>query len=211
MSADERTIAAYDARAGAYAERFDAAGPDRNLQDFIAALATGARVLDLGCGPGNASAFMRAAGLKPDPIDASAKMVALANARHAIGARLATFDDIGGVGEYEAVWANFSLLHAARGRSGGISLAIPAKDINIGSVIRRMEEDFSVVECLQRDGGTCLISPACRLKAIAAEALEAYLRVFDSYTLADLVRNEAALAALLGDGKSGPSARALPD
>ena len=115
MSADERTIAAYDARAGAYAERFDAAGPDRNLQDFIAALATGARVLDLGCGPGNASAFMRAAGLKPDPIDASAKMVALANARHAIGARLATFDDIGGVGEYEAVWANFSLLHAARG------------------------------------------------------------------------------------------------
>ena len=115
MSADERTIAAYDARAGAYAERFDAAGPDRNLQDFIAALATGARVLDLGCGPGNASAFMRAAGLKPDPIDASAKMVALANARHAIGARLATFDDIGGVGEYEAVWANFSLLHAAAG------------------------------------------------------------------------------------------------
>ena len=103
------------------------------------------------------------------------------------------------------------LVHAARGRSGGISLAIPAADINIGGVIRRMEEDFSVVECLQRDGGTCLISPACRLKAIAAEALEAYLRVFDSYTLADLVRNEAALAALLGDSISGPSARALPD
>ena len=103
------------------------------------------------------------------------------------------------------------LVHAVRGRSGGISLAIPAADINIGSIIRRMEEDFSVVECLQRDGGTCLISPACRLKAIAAEALEAYLRVFDRYTLADLVRNEAALAALLGDGISGPSVRALPD
>jgi Rrf2 family transcriptional regulator, nitric oxide-sensitive transcriptional repressor len=103
------------------------------------------------------------------------------------------------------------LLHASRGRSGGISLATPAGDINIGSVIRGMEEDFSVVECLQRDGGTCLISPACRLKAIAAEALEAYLRVFDSYTLADLVRNEAALAALLADGKSSPGASALPD
>lgn len=95
------------------------------------------------------------------------------------------------------------LVHAARGRSGGISLAVPAAEINIGSVTRSMEADFSVVECLQSDGGACLISPACRLKAIAAEALEAYLRVFDSYTLADLVRNQAALATLLGDGKSG--------
>jgi SAM-dependent methyltransferase len=72
-------------------------------------------VLDLGCGPANASAFMREAGLVPDPVDASAGMVRLANERYGIGARLATFDDIGGVAEYDGVWANFSLLHAARG------------------------------------------------------------------------------------------------
>lgn len=103
------------------------------------------------------------------------------------------------------------LVHAARGRSGGISLAAAATDINIGGVIRRMEEDFSVVECLQRDGGTCLISPACRLKSIAAEALEAYLGVFDRYTLADLVRNEAALIVLLGHGGKGAGGRSLAD
>lgn len=114
MSVDPKTIAVYDAKAGDYADRFASAQPDRHLQGFIAALPQGAHVLDLGCGPANAAAFMRAAGMKPDPVDASPGMVALANQRHAIGARLASFDDIAGVAVYDGIWANFSLLHAAR-------------------------------------------------------------------------------------------------
>jgi SAM-dependent methyltransferase len=114
MTADPRTIAVYDARAADYANRFDATRPDPHLRRFISVLPKGARVLDLGCGPAQASAFMREAGLDPDPIDASPAMVALANDRHDIGARIATFDDIDAVAEYDAVWANFSLLHAAR-------------------------------------------------------------------------------------------------
>ena len=90
------------------------------------------------------------------------------------------------------------LIEATRGRSGGIRLAIVPADIKLGSVIRRMEEDFALVECLQEDGGACLISPSCRLKTVVNEALEAWLAVFDKYTLADLVRNERALYALLG-------------
>lgn len=114
MSADARTIAVYEARAADYADRFASQRPDRHLRAFIDALPKGARVLDLGCGPGTASAFMRAAGLAPDPVDASSAMVALANACHDMGARLATFDDIDAEGAYEGVWANFSLLHAPR-------------------------------------------------------------------------------------------------
>jgi SAM-dependent methyltransferase len=114
MTADPRTIAVYDAKAADYAQRFGTDAPDRHLQNLIAALPRGARVLDLGCGPAQASAFMRAAGLDPDPVDASPAMVALANDRHDIGARIATFDDIDAVGEYDAIWANFSLLHAPR-------------------------------------------------------------------------------------------------
>ncbi len=114
MSADPRTIAVYDSRAAGYADLFRTDRPDRHLQVFIDALPKGGRVLDLGCGPANASAFLRAAGMVPDPVDASAAMVALANERHAIGARLGTFDDIDAVATYDGVWANFSLLHAAR-------------------------------------------------------------------------------------------------
>ncbi len=90
------------------------------------------------------------------------------------------------------------VIETVRGRSGGLALARRAETINIGDVIRRMEADFSVVECFQGDGGGCLITPACRLKGVLNEAIEAFLSVVDQYTLADLVRRNSKLRALLG-------------
>ncbi len=74
---------------------------------------------------------------------------------------------------------------AARGRSGGIRLAHPPKDIVVGDVVRRMEDDMRLVECFDT-AGSCAIQPACVLKSALREALESFLRVLDSYTLADL-------------------------
>lgn len=87
----------------------------------------------------------------------------------------------------------FGYLRTTRGRSGGISLVQPPEMINIGDVVRAMEDDFALVECLRPDGGRCLISPACRLKGLVREAAGAFLAVFDSYTLADLVANRQLL------------------
>ena len=115
MSTDRRTIAVYDAKALDYAERFSSAEPGRHLRSFIEALPPGSHVLDLGCGPGHDSAFMSQAGLVPDAIDASPAMVAMANERHGLDARLASFDDIDAVALYDGIWASFSLLHAPRG------------------------------------------------------------------------------------------------
>lgn len=114
MTADARTLAAYAQHTTSYADRFSQTQPNRHLTAFIAALPPSARVLDLGCGPATASATLRAAGHDPDPVDASPEMVALANTRHAIGARLASFDDLDAQAAYDGVWANFSLLHAPR-------------------------------------------------------------------------------------------------
>ncbi|PUB14823.1 methyltransferase domain-containing protein [Yoonia sediminilitoris] len=111
---DPKTIAVYDIKASAYAELAKGDAPDTDLQAFIDLMQRDAHVLDLGCGPASASAYMRAAGLRPDPVDASQGMVTLANDRHAIGARLATFDEISGNAIYDGIWANFSLLHAKR-------------------------------------------------------------------------------------------------
>lgn len=124
MSADPGTMAAYQVQAAAYAARFDEARPSAYLQAFMAGLPPAARVLDLGCGPATASAFLRAAGHVPDPVDASAAMVELANGRHAIGARQASFDDLAAVAAYDGVWANFSLLHAPRAAFPGHLAAI---------------------------------------------------------------------------------------
>lgn len=78
------------------------------------------------------------------------------------------------------------LIETARGRGGGIKLALPPEQINIGEVVRKTEEDFKLVECF--GGGNCVITPVCGLKHALNKALAAYLEVLDSYTLADIVR-----------------------
>ena len=111
---DERTIAFYDSAADRYDNLTKSGSPDEDLSAFLELLPAGAHVLDLGCGPARASVHMRAAGFRPDPVDASKGMVTLANEAHDIGARLMTFDDLDVVATYDGVWANFSLLHAPR-------------------------------------------------------------------------------------------------
>lgn len=89
------------------------------------------------------------------------------------------------------------VITTARGRAGGIRLGLAPEKINLGTLVRQTEDDFSIVECLQGGGGACAIAPACGLKGIVGEALQAYLAVFDKYTLADITRNRTALRALL--------------
>lgn len=110
--ADRQTIDTYDAQAGAYADLTRRDRPDPQLVDFATHLPAGGYVLDLGCGPAMASAYLRNAGFKVDPVDASSEMVRLANDTHDIGARQATFEEIEAIDAYDGVWANFSLLHA---------------------------------------------------------------------------------------------------
>ncbi|WP_048645869.1 RrF2 family transcriptional regulator [Nitratireductor soli] len=89
-------------------------------------------------------------------------------------------------------------LTTLRGRSGGIALARAPENINLGRVVRQMEDDFGLVECMHLDGGACAIGPSCRLKGVVGQALEAFLSVFDEYSLADIAGNRDILAGLLG-------------
>ena len=43
----------------------------------------------------------------------------------------------------------------------------------------------------------CVITPACKLKGVLHEAMAAYFKVLDSYTLADFVENNEGLRAIL--------------
>ena len=77
-------------------------------------------------------------------------------------------------------------LTATRGKSGGIRLTQAAASINIGALVRDMESDMDLVECF-RNSQDCVITPACQLKRVLADALTAFLEVLDQYTLADLL------------------------
>jgi Rrf2 family nitric oxide-sensitive transcriptional repressor len=86
---------------------------------------------------------------------------------------------------------------ARRGPGGGIALARPAKDIVIADVVRDMEDDLNLVECFCEQG-SCIIKPVCELKAALNEALAAYLKTLERYTLQDLLRPRGRLVQVLG-------------
>ena len=68
--------------------------------------------------------------------------------------------------------------------------------INIGAVVRDMEETLDIVGCLERKG-YCCIETCCVLKSALRDATNAFLATLDHYTLEDLVRPQRALARLL--------------
>src|SRR5699024_2191730 len=50
-------------------------------------------------------------------------------------------------------------IQTVRGRGGGIRLADLPQNINVGTVVRRMEDDFNLVECFDSATNRCPISP----------------------------------------------------
>lgn len=88
--------------------------------------------------------------------------------------------------------AHEGFVTSVRGRAGGIRLARAPENINAGDVVRRMEGDFSLVDC-----ANCIIAPACGLQCALREAVTAFLDVLDHYTLADFLTSQPRLSALL--------------
>lgn len=88
-------------------------------------------------------------------------------------------------------------IETVRGRGGGIRLADLPENINVGKVVRQMEEDFHLVECFSSETNTCPISPICGLRGVLGKALHAYLSVLDEYNLQDLLFNKEGLRDLL--------------
>ena len=85
-----------------------------------------------------------------------------------------------------------------RGRGGGLTLALPARQISIGSVLRTLKKDEPVAECFGANT-SCTILPACGLRMPLIEAQEAFFAALDGYTLADVARDQNTLKHLLAD------------
>ena len=89
-------------------------------------------------------------------------------------------------------------LDTVRGRNGGIRLMRESRHINIGQVVRDTENQLAVIGCLDHKG-YCPIQRVCVLRGVLRNATEAFLAVLDAHTLADLIKPQNALSALLLD------------
>ncbi|WP_374327749.1 Rrf2 family transcriptional regulator, partial [Paracoccus pantotrophus] len=83
-------------------------------------------------------------------------------------------------------------LASLRGRNGGIRLARPPAEINIGALVRHTEDDFDLVGCT-----SCIIAPACGLTSVLDEAMAGFMAVLDGYSLADVLARRPDFSHLL--------------
>jgi Rrf2 family transcriptional regulator, nitric oxide-sensitive transcriptional repressor len=91
-------------------------------------------------------------------------------------------------------------LTTVRGKGGGMRLAHAPADINLGAVVRSMEPDFQLVECLS-SGNACTLTGRCGLTGIVELALSRFLATLDEHTLADVLPTPA----LAGPVASAPA------
>jgi Rrf2 family nitric oxide-sensitive transcriptional repressor len=79
-------------------------------------------------------------------------------------------------------------IRSIRGKGGGLYLAKPAEQINIGDVVRQMEGHFHIVDCFNSTkAGLCRLHPHCGLTAVLTNALEQFLLVLDATRLSDIL------------------------
>ena len=81
-------------------------------------------------------------------------------------------------------------LETVRGKGGGMRLAAAPADINLGAVVRSIEPDFYLVDCLTRETA-CNLAGNCKLTGIMSGALQSLMQYLDAYTLADLLPPDA--------------------
>jgi Rrf2 family nitric oxide-sensitive transcriptional repressor len=85
----------------------------------------------------------------------------------------------------------------SRGRGGGLRLARPPGEINVGALVRASEGDIAPAQCFEHGGERCAIESLCRLTGVLVKATGAFYRVLDAATLADVIANRGPLAAVL--------------
>ena len=92
---------------------------------------------------------------------------------------------------------SLGLVKSVRGRNGGLLLGRPADQINVGHVVRTLEDTSSFVECFDPTGKGCIVSPVCQLQFVLADGIEAFLKHLDGFSVADLIGDRHAFSAAL--------------
>jgi Rrf2 family protein len=75
---------------------------------------------------------------------------------------------------------------ANRGATGGYMLAKAPSEISIGEIVRTLEDDMEIIECV-KDGGKCKCCPTSRVWKKLYNEINSLL---DSFTLEQMIKGE---------------------
>ncbi|MCC0021697.1 MAG: Rrf2 family transcriptional regulator [Nitratireductor sp.] len=101
------------------------------------------------------------------------------------------------LGQVVRFLAHFGYITALRGRHGGIQLACPPEEINVGAVFRMFEFDHPFAECFEGAENTCPLVECCWLRKALERAVEAFYQSLDRLSLRDLVESNDELQQVL--------------
>ena len=93
-----------------------------------------------------------------------------------------------------------------RGKGGGMRLAMAPKSINLGELVRSVEPDFHLVECLA-ESAACHLLGRCRLEGVFTQALGAFMQSLDGHTLADVLPPPGRAAPDVAQAMAAPISR----
>ncbi len=93
--------------------------------------------------------------------------------------------------------SSMGIIDSFKGKGGGICLCTSPEKINIGLLVKELESDSALVECLGLNG-RCQINPSCKLKKALKLAEQNFYETLENFTLADIVTNKKSLSASLG-------------
>lgn len=90
-----------------------------------------------------------------------------------------------------------NLLTTMRGRSGGIKLARPAREISLLDVVKVTEDGFTMAECFVSDYKDCPLISSCLLTSALQDALDAFFNVLATHTIQTITANKNQISTLL--------------
>jgi 2-polyprenyl-3-methyl-5-hydroxy-6-metoxy-1,4-benzoquinol methylase len=176
MSIDQKTLAAYDAKAADFAQDWHDQPPPSDLHALVKRFFAKGRTADIGCGSGREVAWLSREGFAAIGYDASAGLLDEARARYpALDFRRATLPDLAEIAErFTNVLCETVIMHLDRAA--------------IAPSVRRL---FAILD----PGGTLYLSWRVTEGADQRDAQGRLYAAFD----ADLVRSELASGTILFD------------
>lgn len=78
------------------------------------------------------------------------------------------------------------IVSASRGANGGYFLSKPPKDVSVGEIVRALEDDMEIIECVSRDG-KCKCCPS---SVVWKKLYDGINSVLDSMTLEQVIKGE---------------------